>query len=451
MSAAASRRELVTLTRLATPIVITQLGSMAMGAVDVLMLGNYSSQALAASSLARVWLMGTQLIAQGVLFGMDPIVAQAHGARDARAVGLALQRGLVLAALVSLPLLLSWMLTSEMLQLTGISAELAHEAETYALGRGPGVLPYLVFMALRSWLQGRRILAPALIVVVIGNVVNWLANLVLINGLGPIPELGILGAGLATSATQFTLLGGLWWFIHRFRLQRGGWTGWSRDAWSGPELMRVLRIGVPIALQLGLEIWAFQIATLMSGHLGEREVAAHAVVMTLASIAFMVPLGIGMGAQTRVGNLIGARQPERARLAARIALRLGSLVMLVFALTLIFGDEVLPPLFSDDYAVITYAAIALPVAGLFQLFDGVQVIASCILRGAGRTKLPVYLNLLAYYGIGLPLCYYWAFASDFGFPGVWLGLAVGLGAAAPLLVGYIAYVFREAGADELRV
>lgn len=451
MSAAASRRELVTLTRLATPIVITQLGSMAMGAVDVLMLGNYSSQALAASSLSRVWLMGTQLIAQGVLFGIDPLVAQAHGARDARAVGLAFQRGLLLAALVSIPLLLSWFLTAEMLQLAGIDAGLAHEAEVYALGRGPGVLPYLLFMALRSWLQGRRILAPALIVVVIGNVVNWLANLVLINGLGPIPELGILGAGLATSATQFALFGGLWLFVHHFRLQRGGWTGWSREAWDRGELVRVLRIGIPIAVQLGLEIWAFQFATLMSGHLGSREVAAHAVVMTLASIAFMVPLGIGMGAQTRVGNLIGAGQAERAGLAARIALRVGGLVMLVFALALILGDETLPKLFSDDYAVITYAAIALPIAGLFQLFDGVQVIASCILRGAGRTKLPVYCNLLAYYGIGLPLCYYWAFSRDFGFPGVWLGMAVGLGTAAPLLVGYIAYVFRDANADQLRV
>ena len=173
--------------------------------------------------------------------------------------------------------------------------------------------------------------------------------------------------------------------------------------------------------------------------------------MTLASIAFMVPLGIGMGAQTRVGNLIGAGRPDRAGLAAHVALRAGGLLMLVFALALIFGDRALPPLFSDDYAVLAYAAVALPVAGLFQLFDGVQVIASCILRGAGRTSLPVWCNLLAYYGIGLPLCWYWAFVSGIGFPGVWLGLAVGLGVAAPLLVANVAYVFRPAGADRLRV
>lgn len=451
MSASAARRELVTLTLLATPIVITQLGSMAMGAVDVLMLGNYSSQALAAASLGRIWIMGTQLIAQGVLFGIDPLIAQAHGARDARSVGLAFQRGLVLAVVISLPLLLGWLLTAEVLIANDIDAGLARDAEIYALGRMPGAMFYLLFMALRSWLQGRRILAPALIVVIAGNVVNWLANLLLINGYGPVPELGILGAGLATSFTQIALFGGLLAFVGRFRLQRGGWTGWSRDALRAREFGRVLRIGVPVALQLGLEIWAFQYATLISGQLGSREVAAHAVVMTLASIAFMVPLGIGMGAQTRISNLIGAGQGERAGLAARVALRAGGTVMLVFALILIFGNSLLPSWFSDDYAVVVYAAIALPVAGLFQFFDGVQVIASCVLRGAGRTNLPVLCNLLAYYGIGLPLCYYWAFDRGWGFPGVWLGLAVGLAVAAPLLVGYVVYVFRPAGTGSLRV
>lgn len=451
MSAAATPRELSVLTRLATPIVITQLGSMAMGAVDVLMLGHYSSDALAASSLGRIWIMGTQLIAQGVLFGIDPLVAQGFGARNPRAISMAFQRGLILAVLVSLPLLLGWLLTAEVLLANDIDPLLAQDAELYALGRIPGALFYLLFMAMRSWLQGRRILAPALFVVVAGNLVNWLANLLLINGAGPVPELGILGAGLATSATQIALFGGLWWFVRRFRLQRGGWTGWSRDVWNARELGRVMRIGIPIALQLGLEVWAFQAATLRSGQLGQREVAAHAVVMTLASIAFMVPLGIGMGAQTRVGNLIGAGRPEQARLAARTALRAGATLMFLFALVLIFGDDWLPTLFSSDHAVLAYAAVALPVAGLFQLFDGVQVIASCILRGAGRTSVPVLCNLLAYYGIGLPLGSYWAFTRDWGFPGVWLGLAVGLASAAPLLVVYVAYVFRPAGADRLRV
>jgi len=207
---------------------------------------------------------------------------------------------------------------------------------------------------------------------------------------------------------------------------------------------RVLRIGVPIALLLGLEIWAFQIATLMSGNLGETEVAAHAVVMTLASLSFMVPLGIGMGSQTRVGNLLGAGDQHRAELAARVALRAGGVVMLGFALTFILGADVLPPIFSDDVSVVAYAAIALPIAGLFQLFDGVQVIAACTLRGAGRTRAPLWFNLIGYYAIGLPLAYWWAFERGWGFPGVWFGLAAGLGVIAPLLVVYVARVFRVA-------
>lgn len=422
-----------------------------MGAVDVLMLGKYSSHALAAAALGRVWIMGTQLIAQGVLFGIDPLVAQGFGARNVRAISLAFQRGLVLSVLVSIPLLLAWWFTAEVLMLRDIDPLLAQDAEIYAMGRAPGALFYLLFMSLRSWLQGRRILAPALIVVLLGNFVNAAANLVLIHGYGPVPSLGVLGAGLATSATQIALFAGLLVFVRYYRLDRGGWTGWSREAWNRAELGRVLRIGIPISFQLGLEIWAFQIATLMSAELGAREVAAHAVVMTIASLAFMVPLGIGLGAQTRISNLIGAGQAERAGLSARIALRTGGLIMLGFALLMIFGDDALPQFFSDDYAVLAYAAIALPIAGLFQLFDGVQVMASCILRGAGRTALPAGCNLLAYYGIGLPLSYYWAFTCGYGFPGVWLGLAVGLSVAALLLVAYNVHVFRGSGVDHLRV
>ena len=451
MSASPTRRELAVLTRLATPIVITQLASMAMGAVDVLMLGWYSREALAAASLGRIWVMGTQLVAQGVLFGLDPIVAQAHGARDARAIGLTLQRGLLLAALISVPLLLSWLLTAEVLIAAGIEPRLAHDGEVYALGRLPGALFFLWFMALRSWLQGRRVLRPALYVVLAANVMNWFANLVLINGAGPIPELGVLGAGLATSVTQIAQLAGLLWLVSRFRLARGGWQGWSREVWKRVEFTRVLRIGLPTGLQLGLEVWAFQIAHLMSGRLGEREAAAHAIVMTISSIAFMVPLGLGIGAQTRVGNSIGEGRHERASLAARVALRVGSGVMLLFAAAMILGDRELPALFTDDPGVVAFAAIALPIAGLFQLFDGVQVIASCILRGAGRTMLPAGLNLVAYYGVGLPLSAYLGFYGGWGFAGIWVGLAAGLAVAAFSLVIYLARVFDGGDGESLRV
>jgi len=441
------RRELSVLTRLAVPVAITQLALMAMGVVDMLMLGHVGKESLGAAALANSWITGCQLVLQGFLFGIDPLVSQAHGAHDKRGVSLALQRGLILsgvAAILAGPLAL-W--TTEVLELTRQDPLLFERAQAYATARIPGMLPFYVFVTLRAWLQGRGIVRPALMTALVGNVVNAAANYGLIFGHLGLPALGVQGAGIATSCTSWAMLFALLVIIKRARLSRGGWTGWSRDALQRSGFAQVLLLGFPIAAQLGLEIFAFQFSTFASGLLSITALAAHTVVLNLCSITFMVPLGVAIAASTRVGNLIGAGRAEDAQRSAWTALAMGAVVMACFAGIFVVARHHLPSLYGSEPEVAALAAMVLPIAAAFQVFDGAQVIGGGILRGMANPKAIAWLNFFGYYGLGLPLTWYLAFHLDHGLPGIWWGLACSLFFVA---VGVCIYLRRRGPAHAAR-
>jgi MATE family multidrug resistance protein len=402
------------------------------------MLGHYSKEALASSALARVWVFGTLVIAQGVLLGLDTLISQAHGAGDGPRMGRALQGGLVLTLILTIPLAVAWAFTEEVLGRFGVSRDLRGLAGRYAIAQIPGIPFYLAFAVLRSWLQGRGIMRPALWIVLFANGFNVAANWALVFGHLGFDARGVEGAGTATALTQGFMAVALFAFVRAFRLQDGAWCAWSARAWS--EARTVLGLGLPIGLQFGLEVWAFQIATLMAERLGTDVVAAHTVVLSLASISFMVPLGVSIGSATRVGNLVGARRLGEAQVAALAALLLGAAAMLVSALLFVVARDELPRLFTDDAGVILVSATLLPVAAAFQLFDGVQVVAGGILRGMGRTRILAAVHLVAFYLLGLPLAWYLAFQRGRGAEGIWWGLCLGLGCVA---VGLLAWILRR--------
>ena len=241
------------LTALAVPIVVTQVGAMLMGVVDMVMVGELGKNALAAASLGNVWTMGTLVIGMGLTMGIDPVLTQAHGAGDGRAVGLALQRGLVVAALVSVPTGLLWFWTGPALVLAGQSPVLAGMAHDYVIVQLPSVVGFLGFMVLRSYLQGRSIVAPALWVTLIANIFNAGLNWLLIFGHLGFPALGLTGAGIATGITRALMFVGLALLIWRVGLHRGAWQPWSRAAFSWSGLRTIALLGLPVGAQLGLE------------------------------------------------------------------------------------------------------------------------------------------------------------------------------------------------------
>jgi len=425
------------LTSLAVPVVVTQVSSMLLGVVDVLMVGRVGVEALAAASLGRVWSFGTLLLGMGLVLGIDPLVTQAHGRRDAREVGLALQRGLVIALLASVPVGVLWLLVEPGLRLLGQSAELSGAARGYVLVQLPSIPFFLGYIALKQYLQGRAIVRPAMYVALLANVFNVLFNWAFIYGHLGSPPLGLVGAGIATTLSRIYMFLGLAFLVIRSRLHEGGWAGWSREAWNPRRLGEVVYYGFPVAVQLALELWAFQIATLMAGRLGTVPLAAHTVVINVASFTFMVPLGISLAAVTRVGNLIGEGHPRRAQHAAVVALTLSAAVMAVFAGLFVIFRHQIPLAYTKDAAVIALAATVFPVGAAFQVFDGVQVAGMGVLRGMGKTRPAAAMNLVGYWVLGLPLAWWLAIRGDSGLAGIWWGLALGLAAVALMLVVWI--------------
>jgi MATE family multidrug resistance protein len=305
---------------------------------------------------------------------------------------------------------------------------------------------FLVYSALRQYLQGRTLMAAATWVIWIANVVHVVINWALIFGHLGAPALGIEGAAIGSSISMALLVAGLAFWIRYFRLHAGAWRAWDAACLDRRGLRAAARLGLPVGLTVAFESWAFSVSTLMAGWLGRHELAGHQIVLNVASLSFMVPLGISQGAATRVGNLIGAGNLPAMRRALAAALLLGSSVMCVSAVAFILFRQQLPRLYSTDPAVIAIAAQMFPLAAAFQLSDGTQAVASGLLRGMGRPDASAVVNLIGYYVIALPFAYVFAFTYGRGLSGVWVSLVLGLTVVALALVAWVIRTARrEAG------
>lgn len=427
------RREVRALVRLATPVALTQLASMLLWTVDFLMVGRIGVTAFNAVSLGRLWVMGTTTVALGLIFGLDPIATQAHGARDREKLGAALLHGAALALVAAVPLALLWLFTEPVLLAFGQDPATSALAGRYVMVQIPALPPFLLFLVVRQYLQARGIVRPAMWIAFVALPVNAFVNWLLVFGRWGLPEMGAVGAGVGTAVTQLGMLLALLAAMRRFRLQRGARTLVHPRHLRWRELEAIARHGAPVALQLAFEYWAFAIASLWAGRLGALELAAHSIALNLAALAYMVPLGISSAATTRVGNLLGARAPRLAERAARVALALGGGVMLGFALLFVAGRNVVALAFTPDAAVVALAASVLPIVAAFELFDGLQVVGAGILRGMGETRPAALANFVGYYVLGLPLGWWLSRPERLGLAGIWWGLALGLFAVAVAL------------------
>jgi MATE family multidrug resistance protein len=417
---------------LAVPATAAQVGAMLLQVVDVAMLGRLSVHALDAAALGRVWVLGTVIVGMGLVLGMDPVAAQAVGAGDRRRLDGAFGSGIALALLASLPIGALWLFTGPILRLLGQEPALAADAQRYVFAQLPGLPFFLVFLAAKQFLQAQGSVWPTMWVTFAGNAFNVVANWALIFGRLGMPALDVAGAGLATSLTQvFLAVALLLW------LRRGAFAPAAAAVRAGMRraaLSLVLHHGTPVAAQLGLELWAFQIATLLAGRLGEVPLAAHTAALTLASLTFMVPLGVSLAAVVRVGNLLGARSGADAQRAAWVSLGTGAAAMALSGIGFLAFRWQLPRLFTGDAAVVAAAAAILPIAAAFQVFDGLQVVGGGVLRGLGQTRPAAIFNFFGYYLLALPLAWWLAFPLGLGLPGLWWGLALGLAVVAGSLL-----------------
>jgi MATE family multidrug resistance protein len=403
---------------------------MTVGVVDTLMLGRVGVTELAASALANSWQWIFLSLGLGLVMGIEPLISQAHGAGDGETAALTLQRGVVVALLAGVPVALAMAFTREGLLLLGQDPTVAELAGRYNLYKLPTAPGFLVYSALRQYLQARTLMAPATWVMWIGNALHALLDWALIFGHLGAPELGIDGAAISSAITVMFLPLGLAAWVRVFRLHDGAWRPWDRRVLSSAGLRQVARLGLPVGATLSLEASAFSLGTLMAGWLGREALASHQIVLSMAALSFMVPLGISQGGAVRVGNLIGRGDASGMRRAIKAALLLGAAVMTVSASLFTLLRFELPALYTTDARVVALAAQILPLAAAFQLSDGAQVVAGGVLRGMGRPGAAALVNLVGYYAVALPLAYVLAFGSRLGLSGIWVALATGLAVVA---------------------
>jgi MATE family multidrug resistance protein len=287
-------------------------------------------------------------------------------------------------------------------------------------------------------------------VILAANVFNALANWALIFGHLGFPELGLYGAGVATGLSRGFMVVVLVAVIWLFGFYRDNWVAWSRRAFDAAALRQIFAFGGPVAIQMSLEVWAFSAATMLAGRLGAVALAAHTIAMNLAALAFMMPLGISQGAVTRVGNLLGRGDPWGARRAAWVAIGMGAGVMTVSAVAFVSLREFLPTLYTTSPDVIALAAAILPIAALFQVFDGTQVAGCGVLRGMGRTRPAAWFNFVGYWVVGLPFGAWFGLSMGWGLAGIWWGLALGLAGVAVAIVIWLKLRGPEYGAAQIR-
>lgn len=426
---------------LSWPLILTNVAQTGMTATDVLMMGRLGPDSVAAGALGANLNFGLLIFGIGVMTATAPLIASERGRmpHSVREVRRTVQQGCWAAVCLAIPFWIVLWNGEAILRAMGQDPRLAAAAGTYLRTLQWSILPFLLYLVLRSFLAAMERPRWALLAVIAGLVFNALANWCLMFGHWGFPAMGLPGSGLATtSATvlMLLLLVGVVYRDRRFRrfhLLGGIWR---------PDLERFRQfwgIGLPIGATLAFEVTIFNAAVFVMGLIGPAQLAAHAIAIQIAALTFMVPLGIAQAATVRVGLAHGARDRDGIRLAGWTAFAMGVGFMVVMALMMIAAPRLLLGAFLDvespaNAAVIEYAVVFLSFAALFQVVDGAQAVGSGMLRGLHDTKMPMLYALLGYWGIGAPLGLLLAFPAGLGGAGLWAGLAGSLAVVSGLML-----------------
>lgn len=430
----ALRRELRPTVQLALPLVLAELGWMSMAIVDTMMVGRLpdSATAMGAVSLGSNIFIVLALFGGGLLLGLDTLVAQAFGAGHREDCHRSLINSIYLSIALT-PLLAApvWLLPS-LLGSMHVDPRVLALAIPYIKALTVGLLPLLLYFALRRCLQAMNMVKPVAFALISANIVNVLGNWLLIYGHWGAPKMGAVGSGWSTAIARLymasVLVGYLLWYDrkHRTDLLK---TPVDVDL---PRIRRLIMLGLPAALQFTLESGVFALVTALIARLGAVPLASHQIALNTVAFTYMVPLGISSAAAVRVGQALGRKDPRGAGDAGGTAIFLGAAFMTGASIALLVFPRWIARMYTPDQAVIHSTIILLAAGAAFQLFDGIQTVATGALRGAGDTRTPMLCHFTAYWIIGLPLGAWLCFQRGWGAFGLWAGLSLAL-----ILIGIV--------------
>lgn len=420
------------LMKIGVPVIITQLLQISMSFVDTIMAGRLSPEDLAAIAVGTSVLMPVVVLCMGCLMAVTPIVAQNVGGRNLEVIGKNARQVLWLSQILAIPAFFILRNLDFVFELLQVTEEIVPIAAGYLKAISWGIFPIFAYAALRHFNEGLSVTRPAMYIAIIGTLVNIPANYVLMFGKLGFPQLGAVGTGYASSLVfSIMFIAMLWFTVGHEPYRRFDIFGKFR--WPEKKyLSELVQIGTPIGISSSMEVSMFATVSLLISSLSTLEVAAHQIAINFASICFMIPLGLSIAISARVGNSIGRGKTQEARFRGYIGVGISTLFMICTATILFLFPNAITSIYTSDAEVTNLAVQLLYMAAIFQISDGLQVSGYGALRGLKDTKVPMVVNLIAYWVIGIPTAYLLGFTYNYGAPGFWIGLIAGLTVAGIL-------------------
>lgn len=424
--------------KLAGPIILSQVGQMLVGVVDTMLVGRLGANQLAAAALSNSIFFIGLVLGLGFSWAITPLVGAALGRRDEAKATSILAHGTVLNFSVGVVISLVLFGLGFLFEHAGQTPEVARLARLYFWITVASLLPVMVFQSFKQFADGATKTTPGMVITIAGNVVNIALNYALIWGFYFIEPMGLNGSAIATLIARWLMAAaGMFYFLRarhfvRFRVYLRQIIRTSGITFAG--LRELASVGAPLSVQSVLEVAAFSLGAVMMGWVGATELAAHQTAINTASLTFMVMSGIAAATTIRVSGFYGAKNYTAMKRAANVSMMFAVVCMIGTAAGYIFGRNIIPFAYVDDPAIVEVAARLFVMAGIFQIFDGVQVVALGALRGVADVRTPMLITVLAYLVLSLPISYVAAFVFGLREIGIWLGYVVGLLASSSLFV-----------------
>ncbi len=427
------KEEILKTFKLAYPVIIGQLGIMMMGVVDSMMVGRLGSVPLAAAALGNSLVFLVLIIGIGSSIVVSPIVAMLIGGKRFSECGVYFRQSLLVNIVLSFIMVGIILIGIQFVQYLKQPAEIIELAIIYMTIVGFSAVPLMLFQTYKQFIEGLSFMKPAMIITILANLINGFGNWVLIFGKLGFPQLGLAGAAWSTFLSRVFMAVVMMIYVMNSQKFKSYDVTFHFKGINIPVIKKLLSLGLSSGFQSFSEVGSFTFAVIMIGWIGANELAAHQIALNLASITFMMVLGISQAASIRVGNAMGQQNISAVRKTGFSAIAFGAGIMSLSGITFILLNKFLPSLYISDEAVIAIASKLIIIAALFQLSDGTQAVGIGVLRGLTDIKGPTVITFIAYWIISLPVAYILAFTFNFGVEGIWTGLLIGLTVSAILL------------------
>lgn len=437
---------------LATPVILGMLGHIVVALVDNIMVGQLGTAELAAVSLGNSFMFIAMSLGIGFSTAITPLVAEADGEGNISAGRSSFKHGLFLCVVLGIVLFGMVLLAKPLMYAMKQPAEVVELAMPYLNLVAASLIPLIIFQAFKQCSDGLSMTRFPMYATIVANIINVILNYIFIFGKFGAPQLGVVGAAIGTLVARVIMVACLWYMMDRHHKSREFVRHIKFFTLTRAMLKKLINLGFPSAMQMFFEVAVFTAAIWLSGILGKNPQAANQIALNLASMTFMVAMGLSVVAMIRVGNQKGLQSFSELRRIAFSIFLLTTLLAVVFALIFMIFNTSLPKIyldlddasnFADNFEVVTIASKLMLIAAVFQISDAIQVVALGALRGMQDVKIPMFITFIAYWLIGFPISFYLSMYSDYGSIGIWLGLLAGLTASAVMLFLRFNYLSRK--------